>query len=81
MWMSFDKLMCPSIVSGVALSIDVDLVSSVDDRDGDTTTRSDKSGGKKRRNWKMRKRIKDGPQCRAAQTRQMSSYGWRPSDR
>ena len=31
-------------------------------RDGDTTTRSDKSGGKKRRNWKKRKRIKDGPQ-------------------
>ncbi|WZZ51072.1 hypothetical protein YC2023_051179 [Brassica napus] len=25
--------------------------------DGDTTTRSDKSGGKKRRNWKKRKRI------------------------
>ncbi|KAF3501399.1 hypothetical protein F2Q69_00041761 [Brassica cretica] len=31
-------------------------------RDGDTTTRSDKSGGKKRRNWKKRKRIKDGRQ-------------------
>ncbi|KAF3497116.1 hypothetical protein DY000_02052653 [Brassica cretica] len=31
-------------------------------RDGDTTTRSDKSGGKKRRNWKKRKKIKDGPQ-------------------
>ena len=31
-------------------------------RDGDTTTRSDKFGGKKRRNWKKRKRIKDGPQ-------------------
>ncbi|KAL0730278.1 hypothetical protein Bca4012_026371 [Brassica carinata] len=28
--------------------------------DGDTTTRSDKFGGKKRRNWKKRKRIKDG---------------------
>ena len=26
-------------------------------RDGDTTTRSDKSGVKKRRNWKKRKRI------------------------
>ncbi|KAF3525647.1 hypothetical protein F2Q69_00049652 [Brassica cretica] len=26
-------------------------------RDGDTTTRSDKFGGKKRRNWKKRKRI------------------------
>ncbi|KAF3510779.1 hypothetical protein F2Q69_00006213 [Brassica cretica] len=26
-------------------------------RDGDTTTRSDKSRGKKRRNWKKRKRI------------------------
>uniref|UniRef100_A0A0D2ZVE8 Uncharacterized protein n=1 Tax=Brassica oleracea var. oleracea TaxID=109376 RepID=A0A0D2ZVE8_BRAOL len=32
-------------------------------RDGETTTRSDKSGGKKRRNWKKRKRIKDGPQA------------------
>ncbi|KAF3594555.1 hypothetical protein DY000_02022341 [Brassica cretica] len=31
-------------------------------RDVDTTTRSDKSGGKKKRNWKKRKRIKDGPQ-------------------
>ncbi|KAF3585090.1 hypothetical protein F2Q69_00029359 [Brassica cretica] len=31
-------------------------------RDGDITTRSDKSRGKKRRNWKKRKRIKDGPQ-------------------
>ncbi|KAF3536337.1 hypothetical protein F2Q69_00021926 [Brassica cretica] len=31
-------------------------------RDGDATTRSDKSGGKKRMNWKKRKRIKDGPQ-------------------
>ncbi|KAF2595162.1 hypothetical protein F2Q70_00044036 [Brassica cretica] len=31
-------------------------------RDGDITTRSDKSGEKKRTNWKKRKRIKDGPQ-------------------
>ncbi|KAF3573114.1 hypothetical protein F2Q69_00058964 [Brassica cretica] len=31
-------------------------------RDGDTTTRSDKSGGKKRRNWKKRKRIMGDPQ-------------------
>ncbi|KAF2595204.1 hypothetical protein F2Q70_00043607 [Brassica cretica] len=31
-------------------------------RNGDTTTRSDKYGGKKRRNWKKRKTIKDGPQ-------------------
>nr|VDD31534.1 unnamed protein product [Brassica oleracea] len=30
--------------------------------DGGTTTRPDKTGGKKRRNWKKRKRIKDGPQ-------------------
>ncbi|KAF2575890.1 hypothetical protein F2Q70_00004333 [Brassica cretica] len=30
--------------------------------DGGTTTRPDKSGGKKRRNWKKRKGIKDGPQ-------------------
>ncbi|CAG7876243.1 unnamed protein product [Brassica rapa] len=29
---------------------------------GDTTTHSDKSGGKKRRNWKKRKRIKGDPQ-------------------
>ncbi|KAF3519789.1 hypothetical protein DY000_02061607 [Brassica cretica] len=33
-------------------------------RDGDTTTRSDKSGEKKGRNWKKRKRIKDGPQVK-----------------
>ncbi|KAF3546866.1 hypothetical protein DY000_02007993 [Brassica cretica] len=31
-------------------------------RDGDTTTRSDKSGGKKRRNWKKRKRTNGGSQ-------------------
>ncbi|KAF3495246.1 hypothetical protein DY000_02053543 [Brassica cretica] len=31
-------------------------------RDGDTTTRSDKSGGKKRRNWKKRKMIKGDSQ-------------------
>ncbi|KAF2567199.1 hypothetical protein F2Q68_00024858 [Brassica cretica] len=31
-------------------------------RDRDTTTRSDKSGGKKRRNWKKRKRIMDDSQ-------------------
>uniref|UniRef100_A0A0D3D2W0 Uncharacterized protein n=1 Tax=Brassica oleracea var. oleracea TaxID=109376 RepID=A0A0D3D2W0_BRAOL len=31
-------------------------------RDVDTTTRSDKSGGKRRRKWKKRKRIKGGPQ-------------------
>uniref|UniRef100_A0A0D3BGI8 Uncharacterized protein n=1 Tax=Brassica oleracea var. oleracea TaxID=109376 RepID=A0A0D3BGI8_BRAOL len=30
--------------------------------DGETTTRSDKSGGKKRRNWKKRKRTKGGSQ-------------------
>ncbi|CDY71006.1 BnaAnng35790D [Brassica napus] len=30
--------------------------------DGGTTMRSDKSGGKKRRNWKKRKRIKGDPQ-------------------
>ncbi|KAF3575035.1 hypothetical protein F2Q69_00058645 [Brassica cretica] len=39
-------------------------------RDGDTTTRSDKSGGKKRRNWNKRKRIKDGPQIFGASTRE-----------
>ncbi|CAG7906156.1 unnamed protein product [Brassica rapa] len=31
-------------------------------RDGETTTRSDKSGGKKRRNWKKRKKIKESSQ-------------------
>ncbi|KAL0730432.1 hypothetical protein Bca4012_026525 [Brassica carinata] len=30
--------------------------------DKDTNTRSDKSGGKKKRNWKKRKRIKGDPQ-------------------
>ena len=30
--------------------------------DGDTTTRSNKYGGKKRRNWKKRKRTKGGSQ-------------------
>ena len=30
--------------------------------DGGTTTRSDKSGGKKRKNWKKRKMIKGDPQ-------------------
>ncbi|KAF3596671.1 hypothetical protein DY000_02023910 [Brassica cretica] len=30
--------------------------------DGETTTRSDKSGGKKKRNWKKRKRTKGGSQ-------------------
>ena len=29
--------------------------------DGETTTRSDKSGGKKMKNWKKRKRIKGDP--------------------
>ncbi|KAF3554285.1 hypothetical protein F2Q69_00011784 [Brassica cretica] len=39
------------------------LIRAQQNEDGDTTTRSDKSGGKKRRNWKKRKRIKDGPQA------------------
>ena len=30
--------------------------------DGETTTRSEKSGGKKRRNWKKQKRTKGGSQ-------------------
>uniref|UniRef100_A0A0D3BGK5 Uncharacterized protein n=1 Tax=Brassica oleracea var. oleracea TaxID=109376 RepID=A0A0D3BGK5_BRAOL len=59
----------PSIDTTTSSSIDTGRVSEHKEfnvcgnlRDGDTTTRSDKSGGKKRRNWKKRKRIKDGPQ-------------------
>ncbi|KAF3599818.1 hypothetical protein F2Q69_00036392 [Brassica cretica] len=59
----------PSIDATTSPSIDTEHVSEKKEfdvcenlRDRDTTTRSDKSGGKKRRNWKKRKRIKDGPQ-------------------
>ncbi|KAF2567860.1 hypothetical protein F2Q68_00026720 [Brassica cretica] len=58
-----------SIDATTSSSIDIGRVSEQKEfdvcgnlRDGDTTTRSDKSGGKKRRNSKKRKRIKDGPQ-------------------
>ncbi|KAF2574803.1 hypothetical protein F2Q70_00004043 [Brassica cretica] len=66
---SIDTNTSPLIDTTTASSIDSGRVSEQKDfnvcgnlRDEDTTTRSDKSGGKKRRNWKKRKRIKDGPQ-------------------
>uniref|UniRef100_A0A0D3D7C7 Uncharacterized protein n=1 Tax=Brassica oleracea var. oleracea TaxID=109376 RepID=A0A0D3D7C7_BRAOL len=72
---SIDTDRIPSIDTTTSPSIDTTTSSSIDSgrvteqkefnvcgRDGDTTTRSDKSEGKKRRNWKKRKRIKDGPQ-------------------
>ncbi|KAF2576728.1 hypothetical protein F2Q70_00002774 [Brassica cretica] len=62
---SIDTNTLPSIDTTTASSIDSGRLSEQKDfdvcgnlRDGDTTTRSDKSGGKKRRNWKTRKRIK-----------------------
>ncbi|KAF2541381.1 hypothetical protein F2Q68_00032201 [Brassica cretica] len=58
---SIDAITSPSIDSGrVSEHKEFDVCGYL--RDGDTTTRSDKSGRKKRRNWKKRKRIKDGPQ-------------------
>nr|VDD51897.1 unnamed protein product [Brassica oleracea] len=58
---SIDAITSPSIDSGRVLEHkEFDVCGYL--RDGDTTTRSDKSGRKKRRNWKKRKRIKDGPQ-------------------
>ncbi|KAF3590670.1 hypothetical protein DY000_02021657 [Brassica cretica] len=73
---SIDGTTSASTEDKTSASIDITTSSSIDSgrvseqkefvcenlRDGDTTTRSDKSGGKKRRNWKKRKRIKDGPQ-------------------
>ncbi|KAF3487149.1 hypothetical protein F2Q69_00052922 [Brassica cretica] len=74
---SIDGTTSTSTDDKTSASIDITTSSSIDSgrvseqkefdvcenlRDGDTTTRSDKSGGKKRRNWKKRKRIKDGPQ-------------------
>ncbi|KAF2616543.1 hypothetical protein F2Q68_00039810 [Brassica cretica] len=51
----------PSIDTGcISEQKELDVCGNL--RDGNTTTRSDKSGEKKRRNWKKRKRIKDGPQ-------------------
>ncbi|KAF3538404.1 hypothetical protein F2Q69_00022868 [Brassica cretica] len=58
---SIDATASPSIdTGGVSEPSKFDVCGNL--RDGDTTTRSDKFGGKKRRNWKKRKRIKDGPQ-------------------
>ncbi|KAF3591655.1 hypothetical protein DY000_02021868 [Brassica cretica] len=66
---SIDTTTSQSIDTTTSLSIDSGSVSEQKEFDvcenifdGDTTTRSDKSGGKKRRNWKKRKMIKDGPQ-------------------
>ncbi|KAF3598788.1 hypothetical protein F2Q69_00036425 [Brassica cretica] len=53
---SIDAITSPSIDTGrISEKKEFDVCGSL--RDGDTTTRSDKSGGKKRRNWKKRKRI------------------------
>uniref|UniRef100_A0A0D3BH83 Uncharacterized protein n=1 Tax=Brassica oleracea var. oleracea TaxID=109376 RepID=A0A0D3BH83_BRAOL len=58
---SIDATTSPSIDTGrVSEQKEFNVCGNL--RDGDTTTRSDKSGGKKRRNWKKRKMIKDGPQ-------------------
>ncbi|KAF3556218.1 hypothetical protein F2Q69_00014064 [Brassica cretica] len=57
---SIDATTFPSIDTGrVSEQKEFDVCGNL--RDGDTTTRSDKSGGKKRRNWKKGKMIKDGP--------------------
>ncbi|KAF3556263.1 hypothetical protein F2Q69_00013243 [Brassica cretica] len=58
---SIDITTSPSLDTGrVSEQKEFDVCRNL--RDEDTTTRSDKSGGKKMRNWKKRKRIKDGPQ-------------------
>ncbi|KAF3522805.1 hypothetical protein F2Q69_00047987 [Brassica cretica] len=61
---SIDTTTSPSIDTTISSSIDTGRVSEQKKfdvcgnlRDGDTTTRSDKFGGKKRRNWKKRKMI------------------------
>ncbi|KAF2560454.1 hypothetical protein F2Q70_00017761 [Brassica cretica] len=61
---SIDTNPSPSIDAAPSQSIDNGRISEQEKfevcgnlRDGDTTTRSEKSGGKKRRNWKKRKRI------------------------
>uniref|UniRef100_A0A0D3D4T9 Uncharacterized protein n=1 Tax=Brassica oleracea var. oleracea TaxID=109376 RepID=A0A0D3D4T9_BRAOL len=63
---SIDTTTSPSIDTTPSPSIDIGRISEQKEfdvcgnlRDVDTTTRSDKSGGKKRRNWKKRKRIMD----------------------
>ncbi|KAF2583056.1 hypothetical protein F2Q68_00005424 [Brassica cretica] len=58
---SIDATTSPSIDTGrVSWQKEFDVCGNL--RDGDTTTLSDKSGGKKRTNWKKRKRIKEGSQ-------------------
>uniref|UniRef100_A0A0D3BHJ5 Uncharacterized protein n=1 Tax=Brassica oleracea var. oleracea TaxID=109376 RepID=A0A0D3BHJ5_BRAOL len=58
---SIDATTSPSIYTGrVSEQMKFDVCGNL--RDGDTTTLSDKSGGKKRRNWKKRKMIKEGSQ-------------------
>ncbi|KAF3523646.1 hypothetical protein F2Q69_00048488 [Brassica cretica] len=74
---SIDTDRIPSNDTNKPASIDITISLSIDTgrkseqkefdvrgnlRDGDTTMRSDKSGIKKRRNWKKRKMIKDGLQ-------------------
>ncbi|KAF3527959.1 hypothetical protein DY000_02040739 [Brassica cretica] len=66
---SIDTTASPSIDTTTSSSIDTGRVSEHKKfdvcgnlRNVDTTTRSDKSGGLKRRNWKKRKRIMGSPQ-------------------
>ncbi|KAF2606630.1 hypothetical protein F2Q68_00044359 [Brassica cretica] len=66
---SIDTTTSPSIDTTTSSSINTGRVSEQKEfdvcgnlRDGETTTRLDKSGGKKRRNWKKRKKIKDNSQ-------------------
>ncbi|WZZ51108.1 hypothetical protein YC2023_051215 [Brassica napus] len=74
---SIDTDQIPSIDTNKPASIDTITSTSIDNHrvseqkkyevcrnilDGGTTTRSDKFGGKKRRNWKKRKRTKGGSQ-------------------
>ncbi|KAF2561433.1 hypothetical protein F2Q70_00017708 [Brassica cretica] len=69
---SIDAITSPSIDSGrVSEHKEFDVCGNL--RDGDTTTQSDKSGGKKRRNWKKRKRIKNGPQMEPIEERMYMS--------
>ncbi|KAF3557339.1 hypothetical protein F2Q69_00012542 [Brassica cretica] len=58
---SIDTTSSPSLDTGrISEQKKLDVCGNL--RDGDTTTRSDKSGGKKRRNWKKRKMIKGDSQ-------------------
>ena len=56
---SIDAITSPSIDTGrISEQKEFDVCGNL--FDGETTTRSDKSGGKKSRNWKKRKRTKGG---------------------